>query len=448
MKKNVFFFVLTGLLMTSCLKDGFNDFDALNHDMSFHGEISPTFGVPIGHGETTIYDMLNMVQLTTANLEISENDVVTITYDTAFTSVIDLKDNSKSNKGGAKDGEIVHVSRNSIEGAVNIDLFDNILLLDTSDIEVDSLLVSLKAFVKASAEDSAAAIDAMNRFHVLIYYDQLKMQVVGQDNVIYDVVNLFSTPGDSLSIKSVLEGDTVQLFNNTDISIAINKRPKQIRYSARMNIAFTEEFFATLGISEDEFVADSIGLETITIDAYIKARFPISAYINNLQYDVDINFDASINLEDLTIDSSMIYIDCLNGIPLEFQLRAQLADSLNQILCDLMDPPLTTIAGADVALNQANGLYTSTGQKETLIQIPVTKNVYDNIMQANKIKLHAGLKTSDTGNPLRNRVAIQSKDKLSLRVWAKIKPSYTLDITLGDDDNDDGNGNNGSKGGV
>ena len=63
MKKGIFFVVLASLFMTSCLKDGFNDFDALQHPMYFHGTVNPTLGVPIGTGSANIYDMLKMVKL-------------------------------------------------------------------------------------------------------------------------------------------------------------------------------------------------------------------------------------------------------------------------------------------------------------------------------------------------------------------------------------------------
>ena len=99
MKKLSIFLVLASLLMTSCLKDGFNDFNALNYPMSFHGEVSPTLGVPIGSGSATIFDMLQMVQISYAKMEVDSRGILTIVYDTSMPWHVDF-DNSKGTKGG------------------------------------------------------------------------------------------------------------------------------------------------------------------------------------------------------------------------------------------------------------------------------------------------------------------------------------------------------------
>ncbi|MBR6330502.1 MAG: hypothetical protein IKR79_02505, partial [Bacteroidales bacterium] len=146
-------------------------------------------------------------------------------------------------------------------------------------------------------------------------------------------------------------------------------------------------------------------------------------------------FAPSFHLDDLVIDSSMLYIDCQNGLPLSLLLRVQFVDGNDQVLCDVLDPVQTEVAGADVALNPTTNLYTSTGQKQTLIQIPVTKQVFENLLETQKIRLFAELNTSSTNDPIRNRVSIQADDRLSVRVWAKLKPTYNLNFDLGNTDN-------------
>lgn len=429
MKKSAFLIMFASLLMTSCLKDGFNDFDALRHDLAINGTVSPTLGVPIGSGSATIFDMLKMVQISYATMEVDSRGIISLAYDTTASFNIDL---TSSKGGNSKDADIVHIARNNIEGSVSIDLFDNIDFLNESDIEVDSLLVNIKAFVKANADPSA--VQALQDYHVHVYYDQLTISVLGQDNNLYPVYPGVNDTHDSIPIEQLITGENITIFNNTDISNAINKRPKEIRYSARMNIAFEAAFFST-GMSENQFVADSIGVQSVDIDADIKVRFPISAYFNNLQYQTDINFAPSFHLDDLVIDSSMLYIDCQNGLPLSLLLRVQFVDGNDQVLCDVLDPVQTEVAGADVALNPTTNLYTSTGQKQTLIQIPVTKQVFENLLETQKIRLFAELNTSSTNDPIRNRVSIQADDRLSVRVWAKLKPTYNLNFDLGNTDN-------------
>jgi hypothetical protein len=431
MKKTTFFFVLASMLMTSCLKDGFNDFEALGHEMSIQGTVSPTLGVPIGTGSATIYDMLKMVQISYADMEVDNRGIITLSYDTAAAWHIDMT----TQKGGrAKDGDIVHVARNQISGSVDIDLFNNLTFLDGAEIEVDSLLVYLNAFVKANANDSV--VQALQNYHVHVYYDQLAIDVLGQDNILYQVYPAPGQTADSIPIDSLIAGQYIKLFNNTDISLAINHRPKQIQYSARMNIAFEAEFFASSGLTEHQFVADSIGVQSVDISGDVKVRFPLSAYINNLNYETDINFTPSFHLNDLIVDSSMIYLDCQNGLPLSLLVRTQFVDENDQVLCDVLDPVQTEVEGADVELNPTTNLYTATAPKQTLIQIPVTRTVFDHLLNTRKIRMSAVLNTSSTSNPLRKRVSIQGDDRLTLRVWAKLRPTYDLNINIGGNGSD------------
>ena len=448
MKKTTLLIVLASLLATSCLKDGFKDFDALQHGMTFHGTVNPVLGVPIGTGSVTIYDMLQMVQISYATMEVDSRGIITITYDTAASWFIDLQSAKKEkavNKGATKDPTIVHVARNSIEGSVAIDLFENLTFLDTVDIEIDSLLVYLKAYIKADADDSA--IHAMENYHVHVYYDQLYIDVLGQDNSLHRVYPGPNDSQDSIPIDSLIAGQYLTFFNNTDISEAINHRPKEIRYGARMNIAFEAAFFA-MNLSENEFVADSIGVRGVNISGNVKVRFPVSAYLNNLRYNTDIAFTPSFRLGDLKIDSSMLYIDCQNGIPLSLLVRAQFVDVNDQVLCDILDPVETVVEGANVELNPNTNLYTSVAPKETLIQIPITQTVFDALLQTRKIRIGAGLNTSPTGNALRKRVSIQATDKLDLRVWAKLHPTYDIDFDLGGSGNGSDTTSNNGKGGV
>ena len=426
MKKGIFFVVLASLFMTSCLKDGFNDFDALQHPMYFHGTVNPTLGVPIGTGSANIYDMLKMVQLSVATMEVNNNGTITFVYsDSTAHWHFDMDGNSGANPRRPSTKEVVYTSRKNIEGSVAIDLFENISILDSATIEVKEILVYFNAYVLAHAQPQTQAMLASHNVH--FYYDSITLSVIGQDNVKYPILNL----QDSIPIDSLLNGQHIVLFNNTDVSDIINRRPNKIEYSARLNIQFEDAFFATAGITEDQYVADSLGITDIDIDAVINVRFPLAAYINGLEYTTDIDFSPSFHLDDLQVDSSMIYIECENELPLSLLVDAKLVDANGIELCSLLDPVQTVVAGADVQFNPTANIYTATTPKTTLIAVPVTASVFESILNTKKIRLHAILNTSETGNVLDKCVSIQADNYLNLRVYAKLRPSYTLDIPLG-----------------
>ena len=371
MKKGIFFVVLASLFMTSCLKDGFNDFDALQHPMYFHGTVNPTLGVPIGTGSANIYDMLKMVQLSVATMEVNNNGTITFVYsDSTAHWHFDMDGNSGANPRRPSTKEVVYTSRKNIEGSVAIDLFENISILDSATIEVKEILVYFNAYVLAHAQPQTQAMLASHNVH--FYYDSITLSVIGQDNVKYPILNL----QDSIPIDSLLNGQHIVLFNNTDVSDIINRRPNKIEYSARLNIQFEDAFFATAGITEDQYVADSLGITDIDIDAVINVRFPLAAYINGLEYTTDIDFSPSFHLDDLQVDSSMIYIECENELPLSLLVDAKLVDANGIELCSLLDPVQTVVAGADVQFNPTANIYNATTPKTTLIAVPVTASVF------------------------------------------------------------------------
>lgn len=446
MKKTVFAALLACLMLTSCEKI-VGDLDFLDHDFEVQGTISPTLGVPVAHGSISVYDILQMVQVTEAEIEYTDDGIVTIVYDTVIkhTAIIDNGSVSKSRKyshrKGASKGDIVHnyvdTTHNSIQGAIKIDIFDNIdSTLNGASIEVDSLLVSLGAYAKAVAREGA--LEAMQACHVGVFYDSLYIIAVGKSGNT-ERINLPNV----IPVDSLIEGQYLKLFDKEDIGYIINMRPVEIRYGVRMNIAFEAEFYNT-DITAGQFVADSIGIDSVNITADIEVAFPISTSINNLSYNTDLRLNTSIDFDKLTIDSSMLILTCDNGLPLYLDINATLmnVDTLTQnttLLSTLLDPSPTTLAGAPVGLD-AMGHYTAVGKSHSELRIPITATVYNDLLNANAIRIEAILNTSQTGDAIKKRVAIKSSDMLDIMVTAKIKPNYPF--TFGENGNDDNDNNN------
>ena len=188
-----------------------------------------------------------------------------------------------------------------------------------------------------------------------------------------------------------------------------------------MNIAFEAAFFAS-NITENDFIADSIGVTSVDIDADVKVEFPISAYINNLSYQTDINFEPSFHLGDLVIDSSYLFLTLENGIPLSLDVNAKFINEAGDSTKILN----TTVGGAPVT-NTAP--YVSNGKTTTLDTIIVTKEVFDALLETKKIRVKAGLNTTD--NDLQKRVSIKADDKLEIKLSALLHPSYNMNFDLG-----------------
>lgn len=425
MKKRLLLIAVACLAFTACLKDGFDDFEGLKHPLHIQGEISPTLGIPIGEASANIDDLLNMFQSFHAYVEVSDEGIISFVYDTVYQDTLYF-DEEKSKRPSSK--TVVYTSRRIVSGESEIDLFSNIDILNNTELSVEQIMVDLDAY---TISDSKPQTDSLlGQQGVSIYYDSITLSVVGEDNQEHVVI----VPGElpNIILDSIIHGQNIQLIHDKNINGIVNYRPKLIRYAARLNIAFDETFFSSGFMGDpDQFVSDSLGISYIYVDANIHARFPISLSLSNLNYSTDIEFNPSFDVESLTVDSSMLYLECSNGIPLELLLSGSLQDSNGVTLCQLFDPTPTTLQASNVAYDAAAGHYVSSTPTTTTLAVAVTREVYDALKYTNQLHLEAGLSTRPTGDPSNNHVAIRNSDRLQIRVYAKLKPTYTLDIPLG-----------------
>lgn len=425
MKKRLLFLAVASLVFTACLKDGLNDFEGLKHPLHLQGEISPTLGIPIGEASANIDDLLNMFQEFDAYMDVDEHGIISFVYDTTFQDTIPM-DETGAKRHSSK--SVVYVSHRITSGEEPIDLFSNIDILNNTDLSVEQVMVDLNAF---TISDSKPQTDSMlSKQGISIYYDSITLSVVGQDNQVHNIIQQGDLP--LIYLDSIIHGQYLHLIQNHNISDIINYRPKSIRYTARLNIAFDESFFASnFGGNTDQYVKDSIGINYVYVDADIHVRFPISLSVDNLQYSTDIEFNPSFDLKELTVDSSVLYLECTNGIPLQLDLTGSLQDSLGNDLCTLFNPDPTTLAPAEVGFDAECGHYVATTPTKTILAVVVNRNVYDALQNTKQLHLAASLSTSHTGDATNDHVAIRNSDMLKLRVYAKLKPTYSLDFPIG-----------------
>lgn len=423
MKRLPLLLLVVCFTMTSCLKDGFKDFEAFDHDWVIEGDVNPSLGIPIGCGSASIHDLLSMFQETESFVEVDDNGLITLSYSVDTLISIDVEDSKKPAKGSSKDGDIAHCSRYPFSGSYPVDLFENMHIFDTTDIEVDSILVNLASDIIAIAKPNAQ--QEFEKYHVHIYFDSLYINIKGQDGLIYQVY--FNN--NRISIDTILTGEHIVLFDNTDISVAVNKRITELYYGGCLNVAFESEFFGTT-ISDNQFVADSIGITRFDIDAHLDLRFPISAYIDNLAYETDINVNSSFEAKDFTVDSSHLYFDFYNGIPFALNISAKLIDSLDNEMCNIIQDN-TIINGAKIGRNpNIPGRYIAVDTTNSRVDILVDRVVWDALQRTRKVHVKVRMSTSRTSGIDRPLVAIRDSDKLDFKLWGLIKPNIPLNYDL------------------
>lgn len=429
MKKILLLSLLAGFLSTSCLKDGLNDFDALNHigDMSVHVTAHPVLGFPIGEGSATIYDIIKNVEISMATIEFDGDSVINFVFDTNFHSQVNLQQNkTRHSKTQMKGNEVVWKTSSILSGSSSFSIFDSIPIINESTMDVDSLIVTVKAFVKAGDEDSARIADALQRYHLQIFYDSVELEILYNDGN----WQRLETGLDTLSFQDVIGGKQINVFDHVNMSDFINKRPSQFRYALKMNIALEADFFGMSDFSNYENIVDSVMVDVIDVDAQMEMRLPISAQIANMSYDSDVELSLTLDsmelLDYITLDSSILYIDIFNGIPIECLLQASLVDENDAVLYQIID---TTMAGADIV--KVNNHWISNGEKETLIPIVVSQNIFNALRKTAKLRLSTKINTSDI-NSAGHHVSIRANDKISIRIYAKLDPSLSYELSLSD----------------
>lgn len=439
MKKSIFFALIACLMATSCEKI-LGDIDFLKQDMAIQGTVSPTLGAPIAHGSISLNDLINMVQVTEAKIEVDENDYVTIVYDDTSSNTVNFESKRKhgrSFKGNRKSDGDSDTSTSRFNGSLPIDIFNNIdSSLNGANVSIGSLYVDLGTFLHANTQqDASTTLDLMDSFYVYAYLDSIYLTAIdkhGNTNTLFfDSVMI---PADSLVL-----GHHFNLLKQADIKEFINMRPVEIEYGANINIVFTSEFWAKDSLDAADFVFDSIGINSIDILADIKANFPVATQIQGLTYNQNLTFAPSFDLKDLTIDSSEIVLTFNNGLPLELGITATLIDSTDYGGIDSLDLVTNaTLRGAPVVLD-GNNRYVSSGKNPSTIKIPVTKKIFDFLIRTNAIRLSAMLSTTSTGDATNPTVTVKSSDVLDVYVTAKLKPSYPLDIDVSGNSNDNNN---------
>lgn len=428
------------LLMTGCLKDGFNDFRI--EDPHFVADFNAELGIPIGTCELTIEDLTEMYTLWGDNAELAVNDdSVTIMVYGSFQDDIPIA-SSKGAKGGFSrkalgDTTVRYTSHKWMEGSSLVDIFDQFDL--AAGIDVKSVYVSLDANISADANGYTPG----DGYNVTVYYDSLYV-MYDHNGQMETLVELL----DSINVDDFTTGSTrVNLLKDKEVSELLRNRSSQLQFRCRMNIQFDYSFnyldpstypsFGGSSDSVDRFINDSIGIQEFHIDADMEARIPLSIYAHNLYVENDIELSGALDSADLELDTSYIYVNCKNGIPLELILSGDLVDGNGVTICGMFANK--TVAPAATTLQTTTGTYVATQETPTQVPILITREIFEALKHAKTLKLTTYINSADTGNPTNQMVTIRKEDKLKMLLTAKLRPDFHFD-------SGEGNGHEGKGG--
>ena len=429
-------FCLLGLT-TSCLKDGLNDFDGLNYPIYLEGDFNPELGLPLCYGQATLGNLVGTLA-GDGLMTFDRNDIVTISYDTVFGFAITPGANKAAKANGAKMFDSVLYER--CDGSLEFGLMEAINDLDLSAIQVANLYADLNLNVRVVG--TSATEDLLNRYKVRIGFDSVTLGAEGTEGDAVIVVDV----EDGL-LSDYVDGKTIPILNQRDVSEFINLHPSKITYTSRVSITLPDRLFAN-PFDLMRFMHDTLGVDSILIDADVKVKFPVSISLHNLSMGFDMPFS---NMEDLqesldeyqvSLDSSAFIVEIDNGFPIGFSVGIALVDTVTGDYASIFDGGVLNIAPSEVARLEDANTYVTSRPTKSVVRVPLSPSSYRALATSNMVRLSASVTTSpcDGGYP---QVSVRKQDAMGIRLYLQLRPNIHIFVPLfGTNECDSDNSNN------
>lgn len=429
MKKHLGFLLVAAiaLMMNACVKDG--DFDALKHDITIEGEFDPILGFPIAKMSANIAQLIGMLD-TTSNMAIyvDDDDLVSVRYLDTFSTDLDL---SKELKYGRKAATDSIFFKETLNGVVEINLFQQLQQMTDMPLSAKGLFVNLDAFLKTKVNDP---VQAMIDRGVKVYCNNIVLKLTCLDGASIDVPILDST--DKISLLELNQGKLLNILNQYDLSNLANRKPTGVFYSVQINADMPFEVYAALGSGSN--LRDSLGIDSLHVELMPYVDFPMQIYCGEMMYEDTIDVDLAeleqqldkikeqITLQD---SGSYLVLEAENELPLNFAINASLLKSNGFRVVSQLFSQDTLLSGAPIKHLSGSDSYVSNGSRKSRIVMPVTRNLYENLGKTRKIALSLRFSTStegaDTSNPT---IVVQGKDRLKLRAYLVVAPHIHLSL--------------------
>lgn len=444
MKKSILFLLLgLALCLSSCIKDG--DLDPFKGNLDITGNFHPTFGMPVAHADINMGELLKMFQQLTAVVTFdpeTEDHLLYISYDTIIDTNINFDNGSKdATKMNAKNGSketVIYTYHQMLRGQTSIDLFDNIPNAD--QLQVNGVKASLDLFVKGFSQNQAINT-LIQQYNVNPYIKNISITLIGQHGDPH-VLNIDGV--DTIMGTELIQGTTLHVVD-TDFSAYLNCRPRSIRYQMDFYVPVTASA-AAAGTTVGDLIRDSVKLESMNTRANLSANFPLELKCQDLPYSVDLDVDLTKLEESLSKvseyislgDSSFLFFDFQNTLPVELQFTDMLIDANGQVIRDANGDTARlgrtgsgVINGAGIEHQIAgSSMWVSKGVKNTTLMALIGHKQYEYLKKVKKIRLNFKVSTSKDDSGSQQFVSMRQEDKLQINAYIRANADLNFDYNI------------------
>lgn len=425
MKANKLFSLLCTITVlatttVSCVKS--EDFEFFKHPMYLQGNFNPNLGLPLGYAEMTVEDLMNMFSESNSLISIDPNDdLITIAYDSSFyfETRFDNKKNMAS-KGGFHNTDTSVVYSEGYGGQLAIDLFNNVEFLDA--VTLRNVIVNLSAKIKAVGAVSA---ERLNYFGIKVDIDSVNLVAHGKKGT----ANI-TTEDNTIVLENLIQGDSVVLFSDDDVSQLINVQPTSIDYSARLNIIIPNRAF---GVIEEltAFMRDSLYIDKLEFNVFFGTEFPLSISIQQIDYDMELSLGLSeINMGDLSLDTSALILEFENGLPVDLSIGGHFVDNATNTSYDLFDQAKVTIKGAETKFDVNTSTNVATKPRISTLKVPLNQAKLDAFTKASSIALNTSISTVQESDGTFPIVSVKGDNSLKVKAYVQVHPNLNINIPI------------------
>lgn len=417
-------------LTTSCLKDGLNDFEALRHPVYLEGHFNPELGIPVGHAEFTVRQMLNYFASDNAYIYVTDDSVVGLRIDTLMPLTLNYSDMNvaKQARRNAKEGEddSINTAVNYINGEISLASLQEYYDQADFDLQLKNIFTSLGARLGTNCTQHTR--DMVDQVGLDAYIDQITIVAEG-NNGTYTLPFQMA----NIHVQNFLNEDTVSLLSREDISQVIDVRPTMLRYSFRLTTVIENMNFYTIEELYD-YVTDSLELLELNFNTRFNVDFPLSLSLTNLAIDTSmpmspVPLEYDIQMGNIRVDSSALIMEFHNSLPMALALGAQLADSVTGEHVDIFDGGRVQIEGGSLAYNSNLGTYVVNSPNHSTIRVTLDQRKLDALTHCNALLFQVGLSSAshEGQNPI---VSVQTTDALGLNVYIQARADLNIHMPI------------------
>lgn len=193
--------------------------------------------------------------------------------------------------------------------------------------------------------------------------------------------------------------------DNSSIVDLIALPPNQITYSG---FALSNPN----GETENNFVTHD---GKISVNMQMNVPFELRTDNISLQDTTDLDIDAEITDR---VNAAKMYIDYVNEFPLNIDVKLLMTDSITNQVIDSLEFDLLDAAQVD-----AQGNLTQATESTAVVEL--TDSQIDNLELANRLVVHASMRTAET--PENVGVKILAKSKLDLKIRLKASTNFEIE---------------------